>query len=43
MQPLPYLNGYEPEIIAQVRELLDDGKLGAWLLERYPETHQYRN
>ncbi len=43
MQPLPYLTGYAPEIIEQVRQLLADEKLGAWLLERYPETHQYRN
>ena len=43
MQPLPYLTGYDAEIISQVRDLSEDGKLGAWLLERYAETHQYRN
>jgi predicted metal-dependent hydrolase len=43
MQPLPYLTGYAPEIVEQVRQLLAEEKLGAWLLARYPETHQYRN
>lgn len=43
MQPLPYLTGYRPGVIEQVRRLLDDGTLGAWLLERYPGCHQLRN
>jgi len=43
MQPLPYLTGYSPQVLDDVRQLLADDKLGAWLLERYPDCHEYRN
>lgn len=33
--PLPYLAHYSPELIAQVRTLIDNDQLGAWLEERY--------
>ena len=42
MEPLPYLEGYGPEIQARVRELLEAGRLGAYLRERYPEAHDVR-
>lgn len=40
--PLPYLEGYAPELQAQVRRLLDAGKLGDYLAQRYPERHEVR-
>lgn len=34
---------YPPELQAKAVRLLDDGRLGAWLLERYPQgAHQMR-
>jgi len=43
VQPLPYLTGYSEQIVGQVRRLMADEKLGAWLLEHYPDCHRYRN
>lgn len=43
MQPLPYLTGYAPSIVDQVRGMLDRDELGAWLLAKYPRCHPYRN
>lgn len=42
-KPLPYLTGYAPRIVEQVRQLLADEKLGPWLLERYPRCHGLGN
>lgn len=39
---LPYLAGYAPELQAQVRRLLDAGKLGDHLAGKYPERHEVR-
>jgi len=39
---LPYLEGYGPELQARVRELLEAGRLGPYLRERYPEAHDVR-
>ncbi len=41
--PLKYLEGYGPALQAQVRELIEAGRLGAYLRERYPESHEARN
>jgi hypothetical protein len=38
-----YLKGYGAEIVAQVRELLDAGTLGAVLKQRHPALHDIRN
>jgi predicted metal-dependent hydrolase len=39
---LPYLRGYPPELIAQVRGLIDAGRLAGVLAQRYPEAHAVR-
>ncbi len=38
-----YLAGYAPELLAQVKPLIDSGRLGASLRERYPEAHEVRS
>ena len=39
MTTLTYLQHYPPSLLAQVRALIDAGRLGSWLNERYPERH----
>ena len=43
MSTLPYLRGYAPELLAQVQQLLADGRLLASVLRRYPQTHDVRS
>jgi predicted metal-dependent hydrolase len=38
-----YLAGYAPELLAQVRQMLSAGTLGAQLRQRYPEGHAVRS
>ena len=38
-----YLKGYGEDVVRQVRELLDAGKLGAVLKERHPALHEIRS
>ena len=40
--PLPYLRGYPPELLAQVRELVESGRLARTVAERHPEPHDVR-
>jgi UTP pyrophosphatase len=40
--PLPYLRGYPPALLAQVRELIAADRLTATLAERHPEAHEVR-
>ncbi len=40
--PLPYLRGYPPELLAQVRELIKAGRLADTVAQRHPETHDVR-
>ena len=42
MQPLKYLTGYPPELLAQVHRLIDEGRLGESLSQRYGELHDVR-
>ena len=42
MTPLKYLSAYPASLQAQVRQLLDQGKLGAMLLQKYPQGHGVR-
>ena len=42
MQPLKYLSGYPPELLAQVHRLIDEGRLGESLSQRYGELHDVR-
>lgn len=39
---LPYLQGYPPEVLAQVRQLIAAGRLAPTLAQRHPETHDVR-
>ena len=38
---LKYLNGYDIQLKAQVQTLIDQKKLGEYLLSRYSDTHSY--
>lgn len=38
---LKYIDSYSPKIKAQVKELIDQNKLGEYLLAKYPNTHTY--
>ena len=40
--PLKYLLGYPPELLAQVSQLITQGRLGETLRRRYPEAHDVR-
>ena len=42
MSPLPYLQGYPPELLAQVRELISAGRLAQTLTQRHPDSHDVR-
>jgi len=39
---MKYLTGYPPALLAQVRERMANGGLGALLLQRYPTAHGVR-
>jgi len=39
---LKYLSGYPPELLAEVRELVEQGRLGALITKRYPQAHDVR-
>lgn len=38
---LKYIDGYSVQLKAQVKELIDQNKLGEYLLTRYPQVHSY--
>jgi predicted metal-dependent hydrolase len=40
--PLPYLRGYPPEVLTQVRELIAAGRLAETVARRHPEAHDVR-
>ncbi|WP_395687581.1 M48 family metallopeptidase [Caenimonas koreensis] len=39
---LPYLQGYAPELLAQVRGLIDSGRLAQAVAQRHSEAHEVR-
>ena len=41
MKPLPYLQAYPVSTRAQVQALLDQGRVGQWLTDKYPEGHTH--
>lgn len=43
MSELQCLRGYPEHLQARARQLLEQGKLGAMLAERYPESHTIRS
>lgn len=40
--PLKYLSHYPETLLAQVRELIEQGRLGEMLARKYPEAHEVR-
>jgi predicted metal-dependent hydrolase len=38
-EPMRYLAGYPPDVLAQVRQLIATGRAGEVLSRRYPEAH----
>lgn len=40
---LPYLNGYPEGTVQQIDTLLQEQKLGPWLLKKYPQAHGLRD
>ena len=43
MSPLKYLAGYPEPLLAKVRGLIERGRLGPMLAEKYAEAHAVRN
>lgn len=43
LAPLKYLFGYPENLVLQIRDLLEDGRLGPLLLKKYPQAHGVRN
>ena len=39
---LPYLRGYPADTVQQVADMLQEGKVGPWLLRKYPQGHGLR-
>jgi UTP pyrophosphatase len=40
--PLPYLHGYPPELLAQVRAMIEAGRLAQTVAQRHPDAHEVR-
>jgi UTP pyrophosphatase len=40
---LKYLAGYPPALLAQVQSLIDEGRLGESVHQRYPDLHEVRS
>ena len=40
---LKYLSAYSPQVQSQIKSLLDQDKLGEFLLKKYPEQHNINN
>jgi len=43
MESLKYLSGYPPHVQARVRELIEQGRLGTMLAEKYSQAHAVRS
>lgn len=43
MNALAYLQGYPPDLLAQVQQLIADGQLAASIAQRHPQAHTVRN
>ncbi len=43
MEPFKYLAGYPPHVLVKVRALIDAGRLGTVLTDKYGELHAVRN
>lgn len=42
MSELKYLGGYPPQLLQNVQQLIDEGRLAESLARRYPEAHDVR-
>jgi predicted metal-dependent hydrolase len=42
MHTLKYLQGYSPDLLSRVQVLLDEGRLGQSVRQRYPDGHDVR-
>lgn len=40
---MKYLSAYSEQTLSQVRQVIDQGRLGEVLLQRYPKAHDVRN
>lgn len=40
---MQYLNGYPADTVEQVARMRDQGQLGPWLLQKYPQGHAMRS
>lgn len=40
---MKYLQHYSPRVLDQVEELIDTGKLGAYLRKKHPDTHEIQS
>ncbi|MDD7983629.1 DUF45 domain-containing protein [Lentisphaera marina] len=43
MSDLDYLKGYPEDLIQQIQALIDQGKLGTYLLKKYPRSHDIKS
>jgi len=43
MDKFRYLTGYPADLLSQVEPLLENNRLGDWLLQKYPVPHQVRS
>ncbi|MGR1219562.1 M48 metallopeptidase family protein [Metapseudomonas otitidis] len=43
MDPLRYLKAYPTHLQAQVRQMIDQGRLGEYLARRYPDRHDVQS
>ncbi|MGP4952607.1 metal-dependent hydrolase, partial [Psychrobacter sp. T6-1] len=43
MTPLKYIAHYPEHIQTQASELISSGRLGAYIEQRYPDTHQIQS
>lgn len=43
MTVLRYLQAYPPHLQAQVRQMIDSGRLGEYLQRRYPDRHDVQS
>jgi len=41
-KPLRYLQGYPPDTLAQIEQMLQDDRVADWLLRKYPQAHAVR-
>jgi UTP pyrophosphatase len=43
MKELDYLKGYPEDLIKQIQALIDQDKLGQYLLKKYPQSHELKS